>query len=144
MYRVSPPLRHLVWRQREIENYICTERTLEAYAVGSATEADSLPLFSAAEADRRLTAMRESIAGVTQAMATLGKSSPWDPDLKVSDEFLGPLFSDYFERVALPNLMAKKSYYELVRHLPDEEIAPEISEKLDAIVAVSEEAKPLS
>ena len=88
--------------------------------------------------------MREAIKGVTQALAVLGKPSPWDPDLKASDDFLEPLFRDYFDRLELPNLMAKKNFYELVEHLPDGEIDPEIREKLDAIVAVAEQAEPMT
>jgi len=140
----SPPLESLTWRKREIENYLCTQQTLEAYATASATKSGSLPLFTSSEADRRLTAMREAIDGVTQALSVLGKPSPWDPDLKTSDEFFEPLFRDYFSRIELPNLMAKKNYYELVEHLPDGEINPEIREKLDAIVAVAEQAEPMS
>ena len=140
----SPPLKPLAWRKREIENYLCSQRTLEAYATASATKSESLPLFTSSEAGRRLTAMRQAIEGVTQALAVLGKPSPWDPDLKASDEFLDPLFRDYFGRIELPNLMAKKNYYELVEHIPDSEIDPEIGEKLDAIVAVAERAEPVS
>ncbi|MDE0514070.1 MAG: hypothetical protein OXI88_20075 [Gammaproteobacteria bacterium] len=63
--------------------------------------------------------------------------------MKVSDEFLAPLFKIYFKKISLPNLMSKKSFYELANYVPEDEIAPEISEKLDAIVAVAESATPL-
>ena len=134
----------MAWSKREIENYLCSQRTLEAYATASATKSEPLPLFTSSEAGRRLTAMRQAIEGVTQALAVLGKPSPWGPDLKASDDFLEPLFRDYFDRIELPNLMAKKNYYELVEHLSEGEIDPEIGEKLDAIVAVAELAEPVS
>ena len=38
--------------------------------------------------------------------------------------------------------MAKKQFYELATYIPEEEIDPEIAEKLDAIVRVAESAKP--
>ncbi len=38
--------------------------------------------------------------------------------------------------------MAKKQFYELASHVPEEEIAPEIAETLDAIVRVAESARP--
>ena len=38
--------------------------------------------------------------------------------------------------------MAKKNFHELVEHVPDKEIDPEIREKLDAIVRVAESASP--
>ena len=134
------PIECLTWRRREIENYVCTRTALEAYAAASAPDAGPGPLFTAAEADRRLQAMRECVAEIESALKTLGRGSPWDADLKASDEFLDRLFQSYFDRLGLPNLMAKKSYHELVDYVPDGEIDPEIGEKLDAIAQVAEEA----
>src|SRR5271166_709354 len=132
----------LTWRKKEIENYFCYPETLEAYAQQSAEAAAAGPLFSAAEAQRRLDAMRESIAELEAALKTLGKGSPWDPNTKVSDDFLGPLFQNYFKRLGLPNLMAKKNFYELAFLVPLDKIDPEVREKLDAIVEVAELAQP--
>ena len=69
-------------------------------------------------------------------------SDPWSDDIKASDDFLVPLFESYFGKLGLPNLMAKKNFYELAEHVPDSEFDPEISEKLDEIVRVSERATP--
>ena len=124
------PLHCIFWKKREIENYLCTRATLEAYARASDAKTD---LFTAAEADRRLAAMREAITDIETALTTLGKGSPWTPDAKVSDDFLTPLFEAYFKKLDLPNIMAKKQFYELAAYVPDHEIAPEIGEKLDAI-----------
>ena len=112
----------LMWQRRGIENYVCSRATLEAYAASSAPEELKGPLFTAAEADRRLEAMREAINEVESALRTLRKRSPWDADIKASDEFLTPLFNSYFEKLGLPNLMAKKSFHELVPHVPEGEI----------------------
>ncbi|MDE0264890.1 MAG: hypothetical protein OXJ37_20980 [Bryobacterales bacterium] len=76
-------------------------------------------------------------------LTTLGKGSPWVPGIKVSDDFLKPLFEAYFKKLGLPNLVAKKNFYELAEYVPDSEIDPEILEKLDAIARVAESAKPL-
>ena len=138
----SPPLQNLVWNKREIENYLCTEATLEAYARSSAAEAHSAPLFTHAEVDRRLTAMREAVTEVGNALETLGKGSPWAADVKASDDFLLPLFRAYFEKIDIPNLMAKKNFYELADYVPNDEIDPEIGEKLDAITSVAISAIP--
>lgn len=75
-------------------------------------------------------------------MEVLGKGSPWNDDAKVSDDFLTPLFQKYFEKLGLPNLMNKKSFYELAEHVHDAEISEEVVEKLDAIVRVAESAIP--
>ena len=132
----------MVWKRREIENYLCSPATLEAYAAASAEKAAPGPLFTEAEAHRRMAAMREAISEVESALKTLGKGSPWDPGIKASDDFLVPLFETYFEKLGLPNLMAKKNFHELTGHVPAGEIDPEIGEKLDAIARVAEGAKP--
>jgi hypothetical protein len=132
----------LTWQKKEIENYFCYPETLEAYAQQSAAATAAGPLFSEAEAQRRLDAMRGSIVELEAALKTLGKGSPWDPNTKVSDDFLAPLFQNYFKRLGIPNLMAKRNFYELAFLVPLDKIDREIPEKLDAIVKVSEAAQP--
>lgn len=61
---------------------------------------------------------------------------------KASDEFLDPVFRNFFEQLGLPNLMKKTDYHTLVPLVPRELIDPEVIEKLDAIVAVAERATP--
>ncbi len=140
----NPFLNNLSWEKREIENYLCTKNTLEAYALATGTAAEPGPLFSRMEANDRVDAMVQAIAEVSAALQTLDKGSPWDADLKVSDEFLTPLFRAYFERLSLPNLMDKKNFYELATYVPEAEIAPEIGRKLDAITEVADSASPLA
>jgi hypothetical protein len=132
----------LTWQRKEIENYFCYPETLEAYAQQSAVAAAAGPLFSEAEAQRRLEVMRESIRDLETALKTLGKGSPWDPNTKVSDDFLAPLFQNYFKKLGIPNLIAKKNFYELAFFVPLDKIDPEIREKLDAIVRTAELAHP--
>ena len=135
-------LEQSAWQRREIENYFCSPAALEAYARATAQADVPGPLFAVGEVPRRLEAMREAIEAVAGAMETLGQGSPWSMDTKVSDIFLTPLFQGYFRRLGLPNLMSKKDFYELAVHVPDDEIAPEIREKLDAIARVAESATP--
>ena len=136
------PVECLLWKRREIENYLCTQATLEAYAEASAIEAVAGPLFLRDETERRLEAMQQAIDEVSSALNTLGRGSPWGADIKASDEFLKPVFETYFKNLGLPNLMAKKDFFELAEYVPENEIDPEISEKLDAIVRVMQSAKP--
>jgi hypothetical protein len=128
----------LTWRRREIENYVCFPETLEAYAQQGVPTAVAGPLFTAAETEHRLAAMRESIPELEQALRTLGKGSPWDPETKVSDDFLLPLFQNYFRKLGIPNLMAKSNFHELAFFVPRNKIDPEVGEKLDTIVGVAE------
>ena len=140
----DPNVNMLCWRRREIENYLCTERTLAAYARASvdAKLRQSEPLIALGESDKRAQAMRESVAEVSDAMRTLGKGSPWSADAKVSDDFLTPLFARYFDKLGLPNLMNKKDFYELAEYVPQDELDHEIVEKLDAIARTASEASP--
>ena len=55
----------------------------------------------------------------------------------MSDLFLTPLFRNFFRQLELPNLMAKKSFHELAQFVPEDEIDPEIIEKLDTIARVA-------
>ncbi|MDE0228056.1 MAG: AAA family ATPase [Spirochaetaceae bacterium] len=135
------PVECEIWSRREIENYLSSRATLEAYAGASAAETVPGPLFTEAEAGRRLEAMRSAIEEIESALATLDRGSPWDADIKASDEFLTPLFASYFKKLKVPNLMAKKSFYELADYVPDDEVDPEVRAKLDAIARVAEAAQ---
>ncbi len=123
----------LMWRRREIESYFCSQRTLAEYARASSQGAMAGPLFAAAEANKRVSAMQEAIREIAAALKSLDRGSPWDGDAKASDDFLVPLFRAYFDKLNLPNLMAKKNFYELADHVPADEIDDEIREKLDVI-----------
>ena len=138
----NPSLENLVWKRLEIENYLCTKSTLEAYARASAAESEPKPLFTDAEVVKRSTAMGEAIEEVSTALETLGKESPWGDDVKASDEFLAPLFKKYFAKIGIPNLMNKKNFHELANHVPTDEIDSEIGEKLEAIASVAKSAAP--
>ena len=75
----------------------------------------------------------------------LRRPAPWGHDLKVSDEFLEPLFARYHDTLNLPtSLMRKKRYYELADFIPLHQIDPEVTEKLDAIAAVAAAAQPIA
>ena len=127
----------LAWGRREIENYLCTANTLVRFAEATGRQAGAGPLLEMAEIQRRMSAMDASIVEMVAALSTLRQGSPWNPDTKVSDDFLTPLFAAYYEKLGLPNLMLKRSFYELAEHVPLEEIDPEVNEKLDAIAAAA-------
>lgn len=56
------------------------------------------------------------------------------------DDFLAPVFRNYYKALELPNLMEKSYFHKLVESIPDGEIDPEITEKLDAIAKVDQDA----
>jgi energy-coupling factor transporter ATP-binding protein EcfA2 len=132
----------LTWGKKEIESYFCYPETLLAYATDEGREQTEIPLFSPARSQERRQAMEEAIQELTGALKVTKKGSPWDGNMKVSDDFLPALFDIYFEKLNLPNIMAKGQFYQLVPFVPVDKIDKEIIEKLDKIVAVAQSAKP--
>jgi hypothetical protein len=134
----NTPLREMMWVRREIENYFCTEQVLLAFA----SEGQPDDLFGQAEQNRRGPAMQASIRDVSMALKTLGKSDPWSPDIKASDEFLDPLFADFSKRLDLPLVLRKSEYCDLVQFLNKDKVDADIRAKLDALVQVAAKATP--
>lgn len=133
------PLQVRSWRRREIENYLCHRDTLLAYAC------DGLPddLLGRPERERRVRLMEQKIIDLEHALDTLGKPSPWSADLKVTDDFLDPLFKKFQSELGLPpGEMRKKDYHKLARLMPKAAIDPEIGEALDLIADVAQRARP--
>lgn len=139
----GPDLEILTWKRREIENYLCYRQVLEAYAETGATAESPGPLFAKANIQHRKHTMNECISQVEDAMTTLRLGSPWSPDTKVSDNFLARVFDEYFRRLGLPNLMNKTDYHQLASLVPLNLVDDEVREKLDAIVRIAEQARPL-
>lgn len=134
--QTNPEFREYQWKRREIENYIVCEKEV-------------LINWAQAEAEHRqedlqlVSTMEEAIAEIENARETLGESSPWSPDTKVSDDFLDRLFNNFFKKLGLENLMRKTNYHTLVQYVPTELIDPEVSEVLNGILEIAEQAKPL-
>ena len=136
--QTGTPLAELMWQKREIENYLCQEEVLLA----SARHDQPDDLFGMTEAARREQVMRECIAEVTSALATLSRPSPWSADIKASDDFLNPVFERFFKKLGLPNLLRKTDYHVLAGLVRKDKLDPEVTAKLDAILAVAEKARP--
>ena len=134
--QTNPEFREYQWKRREIENYIVYQKEI-------------LIDWAQAEAERRgeapqlVSTMEEAIDEIEKALETLGRSSPWSPDSKVSDEFLDPLFESFFKKLGLENLMRKTNYHTLVQHVPADQIDPEVSEVLDGILEIANQANPM-
>ncbi len=77
------------------------------------------------------------------ALRTLGKPDPFGSEVKASDDFLGPVFQKYFEKLEIRNLMLKTDYHTLAHLVPRERIDPEVAEKLNRIVEVASRARPV-
>ncbi len=87
--------------------------------------------------------MQEAMDEVSAALRTLGRPDPFGPDIKASDDFLGPVFQKYFEKLETRNLILKTDYHVLAHLVPKERIDPEVGQKLDRIVEVASQASRL-
>jgi ABC-type taurine transport system ATPase subunit len=141
-YGSAPPPREGVelyqWQRREIENYLCTEPTLLAWAIAEGERQGGGPLIGE---EWRVT-MAKAIDEVATAMQTLGRGTPWDRSARVSEDFLGPLFERFFSELSLPNLMRKSDFHRLAPFVPREELDAEVSDVLERIRSVAERAAP--
>jgi len=126
-----------MWRRREIENYLCQEATLLAWAEAEGRK-QAGDLFAVTWRE----AMQSAIQEIRSALAALAKPEPGSPDLKASDDFLDPLFRKFYESQKLPDLMRKTDYHTLASSVPADGLDVEVREKLDAIVEVAGRARP--
>ena len=134
--QTNPEFREYQWKRREIENYIvCQKEILIDWAQAEAERWG--------EASQLVSTMEETIDEIENALETLGRGSPWSPDTKVSDDFLDPLFESFFNKLGLENLMRKTNYHTLVQYVLPDQIDPEVSEVLDGILAIANQAKPM-
>ena len=137
--QTRPELREYKWKQYEIENYLCQREMLMAWAEAEGKKQSVGPLFT----EQWLSTMEKAIAEIEDARATLGESSPWSPDTKASDDFLDRLFNNFFKKLRSENLMRKTNYYTLVQYVPPDQIDSEVSEVLDGILEIANQAKPM-
>jgi len=125
------------WRRREIENYLCSERTLLRWASADAGPSEDQPnLFAESHRKERRDAMRRALARIRKASEAIRPGhDPAGTDSKASEAWLDPVFRTYFSILGRYNRMSKKRFHELAAHVPDADLAPEVQEKLDFLAA---------
>jgi predicted ATPase len=128
-----------MWSQREIENYLVTAESLIAFVQRGLLEDD---LVDQAERQHRSEIMTVCIAELVQALTVARRPDPWGPDIKVTDDFLDPLFENYYQRLGTPQQIYKRDYHGLADAIPLEQLAKEITDMLDAILDVANHAAP--
>ena len=139
--RELPPdafLRQVQWSRCEIENYLCHRDVLLDYAAEQA-ERVAGDLFRGLWRDE----MAKSIEELEQALRNLDKPDPWGGDLKVSEEFLSPLFKKFSQKTGYPVSSSKAEFCELTRYMRPEHVAPEVRHVLDLIVETERKAQPM-
>lgn len=128
----DPNLTQHCWSRNEFENYLCQREVLLAWATDAAGRYGGGELFASSWQQE----MENAIAEIESALITLGAPSPWSADIKVTDQFLDPLFQKFFKNMKLPNLMRKTDYHELARYVAPKNVDAEIVSVLDVIERV--------
>lgn len=136
---VGSQLVERMWSRREIENYIVTPQALRQFVQLDLKGDD---LFVQAERERRLEALASCINELESALKVARRPDPWGRDVKVTDDFLDPLFENYFQRLGTPQQIFKRDYHSLAEAVPIEAIDSEVVTKLDELLAVAQAAKP--
>jgi hypothetical protein len=140
--QATPELAERMWRRREVENYLCQPETLLSHVQSSSREAAAGPLFEPVEAERRRTVMQECLDDFVPRAAMRDRADAWGHNTKASDDFLDRLFSAFFQKLGLPNLIRKTDYHVLARHVEPAQIDVEVREVLDALVSAASRAVP--
>jgi ABC-type nitrate/sulfonate/bicarbonate transport system ATPase subunit len=142
----TPTLKKMMWQRREIENYLSSEDTLMAFARSGARayteEIKRDDLFSIGRSQKLENAMRQVLEDRLAPAVRRNLNDPWWINTKMSDDFLAPLFADFYEVLGVGNQLLKTNYHILADFVPEAQIDPEIAEKLDAIWATVQQAEP--
>jgi AAA domain, putative AbiEii toxin, Type IV TA system/AAA ATPase domain len=128
-----------MWQRREIENYLVTPTSLQTFVTQDLRAGD---LVDEAGRGQRLEVLAQCLKELTAALRITKDTDPWGPDIKVTDEFLDPLFKLYYERLGTPQQIFKRDYHGLADAIALEEIDAEVTRQLDALWAVAQQAKP--
>jgi energy-coupling factor transporter ATP-binding protein EcfA2 len=134
-------LKEYMWNKSEIENYLFTTDTIISFTKSLAKEKVVGPLLEWGEQEKLKNIMQECLDDLVPRAALRDSSDPWWIDTKASD-FLDRLFKTFYKKLGIPNLMNKSDYHVLARHVPREQIDPEVSQVLDVIYEVAEKSHP--
>jgi AAA15 family ATPase/GTPase len=118
----------IMWKRREIENYIPLPDAVIRYF-----ESRPRDLFSTNDVE----IIREIINKETPQAALLDKQHTFWLNSKISEDYLETIFKKYAEKKSAVIPLSKKDYYVLIRFARIDEIDDEVREKLDAIYDVA-------
>jgi energy-coupling factor transporter ATP-binding protein EcfA2 len=127
----DPNLAILSWMKRDIENYFAYPDVIVRYLKNRPDPAT----------DDMITLMTECLVDAIPPRAYRDRNDRWWSETKMSDDFLEPLFADFFKKSGQKVLLNKGGYYEIARYIHPEEIEPEVIEKLDIIYTIASDNK---
>lgn len=106
------------------------------------SDLDRSDLFESIEAENRIKVLHECIAELESALNITGKPDPWGSEIKVTDDFLDPLFRRFYQRLGVPQKTFKRDYHGLADAIPIDSIKPEVFSILDSLYDVARLATP--
>jgi len=125
----------LMWERNEIENYFCFPEILKRFARSK----ESGNLFTTGLEEKLIKIIQDNIPPI----AFRDLNNDWWKTIKASDDFLDIIFDKFYKELGIPNEMPKGQYYRLIEFLENEEMLPEMKEKLDSILQIANLAKIL-
>ncbi len=126
----DPYLNILQWKRREIENYFAFPEVLLRWA-NSLGEPTLFINYS--------DIMQDCINDNTAPANLKNRKNDWWNNCKMSDDYLPQIFINFYQKQNQSANFNKGRYYELIDFLLDNEIDPEVLEKLDSIYLVLKE-----
>lgn len=134
-------LQEYMWQRREIENYLVTRASLLASVRGDLREDD---LIERGELFNRTQVLEQCIAALENSLKIGRRPDPWGTDIKVTDEFLDPLFANFYEQLGTPQQTFKRDYHQLADAIPLDQIPQEVTHVLDLIAETAAKAVPVT
>ena len=134
-------LQEYMWQRREIENYLVTRESLLASVRGDLRDDD---LLERGELVNRTQVLEQCITALESSLKIGRRPDPWGADIKVTDEFLDPLFANFYEQLGTPQQTFKRDYHQLADAIPLDQIPQEVTHVLDLIAETAAKAVPVT
>jgi hypothetical protein len=135
-------LKELMWRRREIENYLmvpdvilrfCRNELMRFHGLGEHENAPHLFVESGLEAAKAI--LKKKLP--PEVFDNPLEDTPFLLTMKMSEAILDPFFKEFHEHINEYNVMPKNKLYRLAAIMNKEEIHPEVIEKLNAIATLT-------
>lgn len=133
------PLTEKQWNMREIENYFVTRESLHGLI---SLEYPEDNLIDPVLRRQHIAILDDCVREIEEALALTNKHDPWGPDIKVTDNFLDPLFKLFYKKLGTPQRTFKRDYHQLAMSIPIDQIHNDITVMLDEVHRVALSATP--
>ena len=126
----NPKLDIICWERREIENYFARPELLISYA---GLISHKFPKIGVSNLEKT---METVIKDLTIPLYLRDIDNDWWKNVKITDNWLDPVFSEFYSRIGIPQDFYKRDYYQLISLMDEKDVNDEIRVKLDLIYNV--------